>query len=64
VAKIQCFLKKGEYLSPDGGRVEFVVEGQRYRVKDGFYVTPRGAGKGEWCYLGYVSDDQTKRLGR
>jgi hypothetical protein len=54
VAKVQVFLQKGNYLNADGGKVEFVIEGKKYRVRDGFYVTPRGAGRGEWCYLGYV----------
>ncbi len=54
VSKVQCFLTKGHYLSADGARLAFRVGGDVYRVRDGFYVTPRGAHQGEWSYLGYI----------
>ena len=55
VVKIQCYLPRGTYLAAMGTKLEFRMGSERWRVRDGFYVTPRGGRGDEWMYLGYVS---------
>lgn len=55
VVKIQCYLPRGRYLGPPGARLACRIGGERWRVRDGFYVTPRGGRGDEWMYLGYCS---------
>jgi len=54
VIKIQCYLTRGTYLAPMGTKLEFRLGTERFRIRDGFYVTPRGGRGDEWMYLGYV----------
>jgi len=54
VVKIQCYLTRGTYLAPMGTKPEFRLGTERWRIRDGFYVTPRGGRGDEWMYLGYV----------
>ena len=54
VIKIQCYLTRGTYLAPMGTKPEFRLGTERWRIRDGFYVTPRGGRGDEWMYLGYV----------
>lgn len=55
VTKIQVYLQRGRHLGQPGARLEFRAGGEQWRVRDGFYVTPRGGAGGEWMYVGYVS---------
>jgi hypothetical protein len=57
VIKIQCYLPRGRYLCPPGSRVACNINGEHWRVRDGFYVTPRSGSShsAEWMYLGYMA---------